>query len=320
MIYIDDSAPAVTDSNVVDANSFVVKFDEAIDLASGNDKKNYTVTKGNGDVNEVTRVKVLNPREVQVWTIDALGFDAELAQTVSDVDGNKAAQKDIVLTESAPTVHPKVVATDLNVEKDYIEVTFDIPVTFTGQNPDLDDKFTFEHAAGSTNRQGNVDSFKSTNVDPVEGKPNTVRVHFENAALTDGNFVEGNFGTLIYGDIAAIKGAAQGQQSLKAGSFVVADVDPNGTGVNPNVKLTGAKEVVVTFDEFVKGQADEDDFKVQAGTVAIDVDEVVIDKNTVTLTLAEEATVAGAFTLTYTEGNITDEQGNKVDGFSKAIN
>ena len=108
----NDAAPEVVDVKLgKDANVFVVTFDEAIDLASGNNKGNYKVTKGNGNTNEVTRVEVLSPTKVKVWTIDALGDGAQLAHKVSDVDGNKANEKNVKLQLRMKIMHLKLTLT-----------------------------------------------------------------------------------------------------------------------------------------------------------------------------------------------------------------
>ena len=78
-----------------------------------------------------------------------------------------------------------------------------MPVTFTGQNPDLDDEFTFEHDERKVQINKEMFNFYSTNVDPVEGKPNTVRVHFGNKV----NLLKVTSELLNFDNVEAIKGA-----------------------------------------------------------------------------------------------------------------
>ncbi|MET3684214.1 hypothetical protein ABID56_002340 [Alkalibacillus flavidus] len=82
-------APAVSNITTNANKQFTITFDQAVDLESAGNADNYLVTT-DGDTNEVTRVDVTSWNTVDVYTLNDLGTNSTLDQTVADVDGVEA--------------------------------------------------------------------------------------------------------------------------------------------------------------------------------------------------------------------------------------
>ena len=90
------------------------------------------------------------------------------------------------------------------------------------------------------------------------------------------------------------------------------------------LNLLITKQLVLTFDEFVSGQVDEETFAVKSqdrvdkSYKSYDIANAKINKKTVTLTLSTPVDYAeDVVTLTYTAGGLTDEFGNKIASITR---